>query len=122
VDLQKTKQSIAENDTIFGKLIRGEIPSNKVYEDDHVLAFHDIAPKVAVHVLIIPKRHIENFAEAQVSDAELLGYMMSKIPHVAELVGIKNSGFRIISNSGDDGRQEVPHLHVHIIGGEQLPQ
>lgn len=116
------EQNIQDNPTIFGKILRGEIPCNKVYEDEHILAFHDIMPKAKVHVLVIPKKRILSVATATKEDAALLGHLMVKIPEVAEIAGVKESGFRIISNTEGDGRQEVPHLHIHIIGGELLPK
>lgn len=117
MDLQ---ENIQNNPTIFGKILRGEIPANKVYEDDQILAFHDIAPKAKVHVLVIPKKHIVDVRSASAEDAELLSYMMLKLPEIADMLGIKESGFRIIANNGEESGQEVPHLHFHILGGEKL--
>jgi histidine triad (HIT) family protein len=106
---------------IFCKIVRGEIPSKKVYEDDNMLAFHDIHPAAPVHVLMIPKKHIESLGTLEPSDAAIVGAMMVKIPEIAKLVGL-NDGFRLISNSGRVGRQEVFHLHFHLVGGsEPLP-
>ena len=122
MDIKNTQQDIAKNETIFGKILRGEIPCNKVYEDDHVFAFHDIAPKAKVHVLLIPKRKIVDIASMNANDAELVGYVLSKVSHVTTILGIQESGFRVISNSGADSGQEVPHLHFHILGGEALPR
>ena len=107
--------------TIFKKIIDGEIPCNKIYEDDFILAFHDINPHAKVHALVIPKpTHLERIQDAQKSDAELLGHMMIMIPHIAKLLGISEGGYRVITNNGDHAGQEVPHLHFHVLGGEPL--
>lgn len=113
---------IQNNPTIFGKIMRAEVPRDVIYEDDKIIAFRNIvAPVVKVHAVIIPKQRIgASAAEIQVEHAELLGYLWSKIPHIAELLGIKESGFRIITNAGPDSGQEVPHIHFHILGGEKL--
>lgn len=103
--------------TVFSKIIKGEIPCNKVYENDEFLAFYDIAPKAKVHILAIPKKELKDFNEI---DATLMGKMSEFILEVVEKVGIKSSGYRLITNIGKDGRQEVPHLHFHILGGERL--
>lgn len=106
-----------ENPTIFGKILRGEIPCTKVYEDDSVLAFHDIAPKAPVHVLVIPKIHLEGLQDAQEADAALLGQLMVTANKIATQLGLKEQGYRIITNAGQGAGQEVPHLHLHILGG-----
>lgn len=111
---------IQNNPTIFGKILRGEIPANKAYEDDVILAFHDITPKATVHILVIPKKHIESLQKATPEDAQILGHLMAKIPEIAADAGIKDSGFRIIANNGTHSGQEVPHLHFHMLGGEML--
>lgn len=105
---------------IFCKIINGEIPSEKVYEDDNVLAFKDINPVTPIHVLIIPKKHIENVLEIKKEDNELLSEMFEAIKKVANLVGVEKSGFRIVSNCGKDAGQEVMHLHFHLLAGEKL--
>lgn len=107
--------------TIFAKIVAGEIPCNKIYEDDLILAFHDINPDYKVHALVIPKSgHLTGINDAQTSDKELLGHLMSKIPHIAELLGVNESGYRVVTNNGPDSHQEVPHIHFHILGGESL--
>lgn len=103
--------------TVFSKIIKGEIPCNKVYENDEFLAFYDIAPKAKVHILAIPKKELKDFNEI---DAMLMGKMSEFILEVVEKVGIKSSGYRLITNIGKDSGQEVPHLHFHILGGERL--
>jgi len=102
---------------IFQKIIRGEIPCNKVYEDDHTLAFHDIDPQAPIHVLVIPKNDVENI---QSCDAETMGHLLTSVQKVAKLLMLDESGYRVISNNGADAGQEVPHLHFHILGGTKL--
>ncbi|MBO5659062.1 MAG: histidine triad nucleotide-binding protein [Duodenibacillus sp.] len=103
-------------DCIFCKIARGEIPCNKVYEDDDVIAFHDIHPQAPIHFLIIPKHHITSLAHATSEDAVLLGKMINLVPTLAKQAGCDN-GFRTVINTGHDGGQEVPHLHIHVLGG-----
>lgn len=104
------------SDCIFCKIIAGDIPSDKVYEDDTVLVFKDIAPKTPIHLLMIPKQHIASLAEVTEQHQELMGYMMTKVPQVAKEAGL-TGGFRTVINTGDDGGQEVYHIHIHILGG-----
>lgn len=108
------------NDCIFCKIIKGEIPSSKVYEDDKMLVFKDIEPKAKVHLLAIGKDHFKLLSEADEGRAELLKYMLLKIPQIAEENGLKN-GYRLVINQGEDAGQTVFHLHIHILGGETLP-
>lgn len=103
--------------TIFDKIVNGEIPSNKVLENDEFLAFYDINPKAPIHILAIPKICVKDFHSA---DVEMLGRLSDFIKEVARKVGINKTGYRIISNIGYDGGQEVPHLHFHILGGAKL--
>jgi histidine triad (HIT) family protein len=112
-----------DSNNIFAKIVRGEIPCKKVYEDDLVLAFHDLYPKKKVHVLIIPKGSYldaTSFGEGA-SEAEIAA-LMRAVPKVAEALGIKESGYRLITNIGAHGHQEVPHLHFHMLGGEPVGQ
>ncbi len=110
----------AYNDAnIFAKILRGEIPNDTVYEDDYVLAFRDINPQKQIHALIIPKGRytdLTNFCD-RASDNEIIG-LMRAVPKVIDALGVDEMGYRIISNIGEDGQQEVPHLHLHILGGE----
>ena len=106
---------MSENDTIFGKILRGEIPCKKVYEDDDVLAFHDINPVAQVHFLIIPKKFIPSMAEVTEADAPVLGKMMALVPRLAREQGLTD-GFRTVVNTGRMGRQDVYHLHLHVFG------
>ena len=105
------------NDTIFGKILRGEIPAKKVYEDDDVLAFHDIHPVAEVHFLIIPKKYIPTLADAEPGDAALLGKMLALVPELAKQQGLTD-GFRTAINTGRLGRQDVYHLHIHVFGNK----
>ena len=107
-------------DCIFCKIIKGEIPSNKVYEDDDVLAFYDINPAAPIHILVIPKKHIDCIAHLQQEDELLIGKIYGVINKIAEEKGFKEQGFRVIVNSGEDGGQEVMHLHFHILAGRKL--
>ena len=108
-------------DCVFCKIIKGEIPSKKVYEDDEILAFYDINPISKVHVLVIPKMHIQSLQELKEENKELLFHIFEKINEVAKIVGVDKTGFRVISNVGEDAGQAVRHLHFHILGGEKLP-
>ncbi|MFQ6554064.1 histidine triad nucleotide-binding protein [Aestuariibius insulae] len=110
-----------DDQNIFAKILRGEIPNDTVLDTEHTLAFRDIQPQAPVHVLVIPKGAYVDFAQfsAEASDAEVLDYMRA-IAEVCRLEGVEEEGFRAISNAGRNGVQEVPHLHVHIIGGRPL--
>ncbi len=106
---------------IFARILRGEVPVNKVYEDEHVLAFHDIAELAPVHILIIPKRKyvsMDDFAAR--AGADELAALLRAAGRLALEFGVAESGYRIVSNNGPDGGQEVPHFHVHLIGGRKL--
>lgn len=107
-------------DTIFDAILRGEIPCKKVYEDDATLAFHDIAPQAPVHVLVIPKTRLRNVGEADDAHGEVLGRVLLAARNVAKLLGIQESGFRIVLNNGKDGGQTVDYLHAHVLGGRPL--
>ena len=103
-------------DTVFAKIIAGEIPSNKLYEDEHCIVIPDINPVAAVHVLVIPKKPIKMLSEASAEDQALLGHLMITVGKVAEQLGV-SEGYRVIINNGADGGQTVFHLHLHIIAG-----
>lgn len=105
------------DDCIFCKIAKGEIPSNKVYEDEKMIAFKDLAPAAPVHVLLVPKEHAANVMEAS---PELVSYMLGKVKEIAEKLGVAEKGFRLVINTGDDGGQTVKHLHIHLIGGKEL--
>jgi len=106
----------ADPNCIFCRIVAGQIPSKKVFEDDEILVFHDIHPWAPVHVLIVPKLHIPSMVEVTDADAPLLGKMMAITPRLMRELGVTN-GFRHVLNTGRDGRQEVPHLHLHVMGG-----
>ncbi len=110
-----------DSNNIFARLLRGEIPAKKLHEDEHTLAFHDIRPLAPVHVLVIPKGAYESLDDfsAQASAAEQAA-LIKAIGHVARLTGVDKSGYRVIANTGQDGHQEVPHLHFHVLGGRAL--
>lgn len=107
-------------DTIFGKIIRKEIPAKIVHEDDLCLAFHDVAPQAPIHVLVIPKKPIVSIAQLSSEDASLMGHIMLTIQQVAKQLGLAESGYRVVANTGSDGGQSVDHLHFHILGGRAL--
>jgi histidine triad (HIT) family protein len=106
----------ADPNCIFCKIVAGQIPSKKVYEDSELLAFHDINPWAPVHVLVIPKTHIATLADAQPEHDALLGRMLGLAPRLMRQLGVTN-GFRTLINTGHDGGQEVYHLHMHVMGG-----
>ena len=109
------------SDNIFAKIIRGEIPANKVYEDDKVLAFYDISKAAPIHVLVIPKGEYVDFSDFSTkATAEEIAHFFKKISEISEGLGVDKSGFRLISNKGSNAHQTVPHFHVHILGGKAL--
>jgi diadenosine tetraphosphate (Ap4A) HIT family hydrolase len=110
-----------DDDNVFARILRGEIPCNKVYEDEHALAFHDINPQAPMHVLVIPKGRYESMDDfsANAPDAALAGYVRA-VGKVARDLGAVDNGYRVLSNIGRDGHQDVPHLHVHIFAGRDL--
>ncbi|MBE5819933.1 MAG: histidine triad nucleotide-binding protein [Clostridiales bacterium] len=105
---------------IFCKIINKEIPSTIVFEDDEILAFRDINPVAPVHVLVIPKKHISKLTELEENDEVIIGKIYKKINEIAKTEKIFEKGFRVIVNCGEDGGQEVGHLHFHLIGGKKL--
>ncbi len=107
-------------DCIFCKIIKREIPSSIVYEDSEIIAFRDVNPQAPVHILVIPKKHISSLIELKEEDEILVGKIYTVINKIAEQEGIDKKGFRVIVNCGEDGGQEVKHLHFHILGGKKL--
>ena len=107
--------------TIFKKIIDKEISANIVYEDDEFLAFYDINPAAKVHVLVIPKKEIKNLDAATEEDVLLLGKLQLTVAKVARILELDKDGYRVITNIGNNGGQEVYHIHYHILGGEKLP-
>lgn len=108
------------NDCLFCKIAEGTIPSKKAYEDERALAFYDIDPQAPVHVLIIPKRHIESVDTLAPADADVLFHLFEVARDLAGELGLSENGYRIVSNVGRDGGQSVPHLHLHLLGGRSL--
>jgi histidine triad (HIT) family protein len=106
--------------TIFARIIRGEIPADKVYEDEHVVAFRDISPQAPVHVLVVPRKPIVSVADAQPEDAALLGRLFLAAAQVARELGLAEDGYRLVTNIGRHGGPSVAHLHSHLLGGRQL--
>ena len=109
----------ATGDTIFGKIIRREIPADIIYEDDIALAFRDVNPQAPVHILVIPKQPLPKLADAESQDHAMLGHLLLTVKRVAEQAGLSN-GYRVVINNGEDGGQTVNHLHLHILGGRQM--
>ncbi|MEM9766628.1 MAG: histidine triad nucleotide-binding protein [Cyanobacteria bacterium P01_D01_bin.71] len=107
-------------DTIFGKIIRREIPADIVHEDDLCLAFRDVAPQAPTHVLVIPKKPIPKLADATGEDKALLGHLLLVVKAIAEQLGIAEDGYRVVINTGTNGGQTVFHLHLHLLGGRSL--
>ena len=105
------------SDCIFCKIVEGEIPSKKVYEDDKIIVIHDVNPGAPVHVLIIPKEHTDNILTAS---SQIMSYIQGKLPEIVKTLGILEKGFRVVINTGADGGQTVNHLHVHVLGGKAL--
>jgi len=106
--------------TIFEKIIARQIPARIAYEDDQVLAFHDISPQAPVHVLIVPKKPIARIGEAQGEDQPLLGHLLLTAGKLAGELGLRETGFRLVINNGKNGGESVPHLHCHILGGRPM--
>ena len=109
------------NDCLFCKIIAGDIPSNKVYEDEHVYAFRDINPQAPVHILIVPKEHVCCADAVTAENSALVAHIFEAVPKIAKAEGL-TGGYRVINNCGEDGGQTVMHLHFHLIGGEKLSE
>lgn len=108
------------NDCVFCGIAAGQIPSQKVFEDETVIAFKDLSPKAPVHVLIVPKKHIQSVAQFQSEDKELAAHIfVDVVPKLAAQLGL-DGGFRLVVNTGNNGGQTVPHLHVHLLGGRKM--
>lgn len=105
---------------LFCKIVRGDIPSNKVLETDEVYAFHDIDPKAPVHILLIPKKHIQSAQTLTREDAAVVGQIHLAAQQAAQDAGVAEDGYRLVTNVGDDGHQTVHHLHYHLIGGRKM--
>ncbi|MGB2856169.1 MAG: histidine triad nucleotide-binding protein [Dehalococcoidia bacterium] len=107
-------------DCIFCRIISGEIPSDILYQDEQVVAFRDINPKAPVHLLLVPRKHIETVAELSEDEASIMGHLVAVATRLAREAGISEKGYRLVVNSGPEGGQEVPHLHLHLLGGRQM--
>lgn len=108
-------------DCLFCKIAEGKIPSDKVYEDESLIAFRDINPQAPQHILIVPRKHIANVAELQTADNELVAHIfVDVVPMLAKKIGVDEKGFRVVINTGEEGGQTVNHLHIHLIGGRKM--
>lgn len=105
---------------LFCKIIKGEVPSTKIYENEYVYAFNDIHPAAPVHVLVIPKKHIESLNDVTEENVEYISEVMKSVKEIAKIVNIHDKGYRVITNTGDDACQVVKHLHFHLLGGKNL--
>jgi histidine triad (HIT) family protein len=110
---------MSDTDTIFGKIIRREIPADIVYEDNLALAFRDVNPQAPVHILVVPKEAIAKLSDAESQNHALMGHLLLTVKRVAEQEGLTN-GYRVVINDGEDGGQTVHHLHLHILGGRPM--
>lgn len=108
------------SDCIFCKIAAGEIPASLVYQDDRVIAFKDISPLAPVHILIIPKQHMESALDVNKDNSSVVAHIFEKIVEIAKAAGIEKDGFRVVTNIGENGGQVVKHLHFHILGGRKL--
>nr|WP_122013583.1 histidine triad nucleotide-binding protein [Maliibacterium massiliense] len=107
-------------DCLFCKIIAGEIPAKRAYEDEQVVVIHDINPQAPMHMLVLPKKHLASIAQMAPEDKALLGHMMFVAQQMAKAAGIADAGFRLVINTGKDGAQSVQHLHLHVLGGRAL--
>jgi len=117
--LSKLLRTEKMSKTLFERIAAKEIPANIVYEDDQVIAFHDISPQAPTHILVVPRKPIPRIAEATPADQAVLGHLLLKAAEVAAKVGLSN-GYRLVMNNGRDGGESVPHLHCHILGGRTM--
>ncbi|XP_020313605.1 adenosine 5'-monophosphoramidase HINT1 [Oncorhynchus kisutch] len=118
-EIAKAQVAQPGGDTIFGKIIRKEIPAKILFEDDQCIAFHDVTPQAPTHFLVVPRKPIVQLSKAEDSDAAILGHMMIVAKKCAEQIGLPK-GYRLILNDGPDGGQSVYHIHIHVMGGRQL--
>lgn len=114
------EKAVAEPGCVFCRIVAGQLPSRQIYEDDDIIAFHDVTPVAKVHVLVIPKQHIMLLQEATDADDALLGRMIRVGSQMAEKLGIAESGYRLTINQGADAGQVLDHLHLHVMGGQEL--
>jgi histidine triad (HIT) family protein len=116
----KTLNALMAEKTIFTRIMDGEIPGQFVHQDEHMIAIRDINPAAPVHVLVVPRKPIPSLNELTDEDHELMGRMMLAIPKIAAQEGVAEGGYRVVINTGKEGGQTVPHLHIHILGGSQM--
>ncbi len=109
-----------EENCVFCKIIKGEIPSDKVYEDEEIIAFKDINPVTPIHILVVPKKHIATLLDVKKEDSYLISKIYQVINKIAKDLGIEENGFRVIANCGKDSGQEVMHIHFHLLAGKKL--
>jgi histidine triad (HIT) family protein len=114
------RPALSDNDCLFCKIGRGEVPATRLMENDDVLAFRDINPQAPVHILIIPKEHIRSLGDVDESRAELVGKLHLAARELAKRAGLENQGWRVVTNVGADAGQSVPHLHLHLLGGRTM--
>ncbi|XP_013136635.1 PREDICTED: histidine triad nucleotide-binding protein 1 [Papilio polytes] len=119
-EVELAQSALPGGDTIFGKILRKEIPAKFVYEDDQCVAFHDVNPQAPTHILVIPRKPISQLSKASDEDEQLLGHLMIAARKIAAQEGLDESGFRLVINDGKNGAQSVYHLHLHILGGRQM--
>ena len=119
-EVEKAQKAVAGGDTIFGKIIRKEIPSDIIFEDDKCLAFRDVNPQAPVHFLVIPKKPISQLSKSEDSDSALMGHMLCVLRNCAKKEGLADNGYRVVINDGKNGAQSVYHLHMHCMGGRQM--
>jgi len=119
-EVTKAQQAHPQGDTVFGKIVRGEIPTKFIYEDEHCVAFHDLNPQAPVHVLVIPRKPISQHSKSQDEDTMLMGHLMAAARKVAIQLKVSETGYRLIINDGPHGCQSVYHMHIHLLAGRQL--
>lgn len=114
------EETVATDGCIFCRIVEGEVPARVVHEDEDTMAFRDVNPQAPVHLLVIPRRHVEAVSDLADSDRELAGRLLLVAGEVAREAGLEDSGYRIVANTGSDGGQTVPHLHLHVLGGRSM--
>jgi len=119
-EVTKAQHAHPHGDTVFGKIVRGEIPTKFIYEDEQCVAFHDLSPQAPVHVLVIPRKPISQLSKSGDEDTLLLGHLLAAARKVAVLLKVSESGYRLVINDGPHGCQSVYHLHVHLLAGRQM--
>ncbi|XP_071531510.1 adenosine 5'-monophosphoramidase HINT1 [Panulirus ornatus] len=118
-EVEKAQSSLPGGQTIFAKILNGEIPANFIYEDEHCVAFNDVSPQAPVHFLVIPRKPLAMLSDAEDCDEQLMGHLMLVASKVAKEQGL-SKGFRLVVNNGQEGAQSVYHLHLHVLGGRQM--